>query len=63
LASLHRWKRHALRNEFIAAIAFLAAMGRPLLVAPGNHDIPSFDLYSRFPTPDGGGWRPDPPAS
>jgi len=40
--------RHAQREEFIAAIAFLEALGKPLLVVPGNHDIPRFDLYSRF---------------
>jgi len=40
--------RHAQRDEFIAAIAFLKALGKPLLVVPGNHDIPRFDLYSRF---------------
>jgi len=40
--------RHAQRGEFIAAIAFLQALDKPLLVVPGNHDIPRFDLYSRF---------------
>jgi len=40
--------RHAKREEFIAAIAFLEALGKPLLVVPGNHDIPRFNLYSRF---------------
>lgn len=40
--------RRALRDEFHAAIVFLMALGKPLLVVPGNHDIPRFDLYSRF---------------
>ncbi len=40
--------RRAERDEFISAIAFLEALGKPLLVVPGNHDIPRFNLYSRF---------------
>jgi len=40
--------KRAQRDEFIAAIAFLEALGKPLLVVPGNHDIPRFDLYGRF---------------
>lgn len=40
--------RRAEREEFEAAFAFLHGLGAPLLVVPGNHDIPRFDLYSRM---------------
>ncbi len=40
--------RRATRGEFAAASQFLEALGAPLLVVPGNHDIPRYDLYDRF---------------
>lgn len=40
--------RRALPEEFTAAFAFLDSLGAPLLVVPGNHDIPRLDLYSRM---------------
>ena len=43
--------RRAVNREFAAAIAFLEALGAPLLVVPGNHDIPRFDLFERFLNP------------
>jgi 3',5'-cyclic AMP phosphodiesterase CpdA len=36
------------RREFRAARAFLDRLARPLLVVPGNHDVPAFNLASRF---------------
>ncbi len=40
--------RRAKPAEFNAALAFLHALEAPLLVVPGNHDIPRGDLLSRF---------------
>ena len=40
-------------QEFMAARAFLDRMVIPRLVVPGNHDIPLFDLLSRFGRPLG----------
>jgi len=40
--------RRAMPGEFVAAIAFLEALEAPLLVVPGNHDIPRFELFERF---------------
>jgi 3',5'-cyclic AMP phosphodiesterase CpdA len=38
-------------EEFAAAFGFLRALGPPLLVVPGNHDIPHADLIARFLSP------------
>ena len=38
----------ALREQHEAAATFLRSMGRPLLVIPGNHDIPSWASIGRF---------------
>lgn len=38
-------------QEFMAARAFLDRLDIPRLVVPGNHDIPLFDLLSRFGRP------------
>ena len=43
--------RRAQPAEFRGAFAFLAALGKPLLVVPGNHDIPHGDLWARFTDP------------
>ena len=46
--------QRALRTEFEAARAFVDKLNVPAtLVIPGNHDIPLFDLVSRFFTPYG----------
>jgi 3',5'-cyclic AMP phosphodiesterase CpdA len=39
--------QRARRGQFEAAAAFLASLGAPVLVVPGNHDIPLFDLARR----------------
>jgi 3',5'-cyclic AMP phosphodiesterase CpdA len=41
----------ARRGEFHAARAFLDALPAPWLAVPGNHDVPSWDLASRFLRP------------
>jgi 3',5'-cyclic AMP phosphodiesterase CpdA len=38
-------------EQFRAARAFLDALPAPHLVVPGNHDIPLYDLWSRFAHP------------
>ena len=43
--------RRASRDEFARAFAFLEMLGAPLLVLPGNHDIPHADLVGRFMHP------------
>ncbi|MBS7810379.1 metallophosphoesterase family protein [Roseococcus pinisoli] len=43
--------RRAGRDEFVRAFAFLEMLGAPLLVLPGNHDIPHRDLVGRFMHP------------
>ncbi|MBX9749805.1 MAG: metallophosphoesterase [Roseococcus sp.] len=40
--------RRAETREFAASVAFLESLGAPLLVVPGNHDIPRYDLFARF---------------
>jgi len=39
------------RREFRAARAFLDRLDRPVLVVPGNHDVPGFNLAVRFLRP------------
>lgn len=41
----------ARRHEFEAAAKWLQAMGRPVTVEVGNHDLPYFNLWARFVTP------------
>lgn len=41
----------ARRHEFAAAQAWLEALGRPVTVEVGNHDLPYFNLWARFVTP------------
>jgi 3',5'-cyclic AMP phosphodiesterase CpdA len=43
--------RRARPAEFSAALAFLEALEAPLLVVPGNHDIPRGDVLARFLDP------------
>jgi len=38
-------------REFQAAEAWLATLKRPVVLAPGNHDVPHFNLFSRFLKP------------
>jgi 3',5'-cyclic AMP phosphodiesterase CpdA len=38
-------------RQFAEARDFLAALPRPLLVVPGNHDVPLFDVARRFLQP------------
>jgi len=41
-------------REFRAARAFLDQLPHPLLVVPGNHDVPLYNLAARFLDPYGG---------
>lgn len=41
----------ARREEFAAAQAWLEALGRPVTVEVGNHDLPYFNPWARFVTP------------
>lgn len=43
--------RRAQPQEFEAAFTFLAGLDAPLLVVPGNHDIPHSALWERFMAP------------
>jgi 3',5'-cyclic AMP phosphodiesterase CpdA len=43
--------QRARREEFAAARRFLDRIPSPKLVVPGNHDIPLFDLLTRFTRP------------
>ena len=43
--------QRARRSQFAAARDFLARIASPLVVVPGNHDVPLFDLYRRFLEP------------
>ncbi|AKT36830.1 metallophosphoesterase family protein [Chondromyces crocatus] len=40
--------QRALSKEFVAARAFLQSLPSPQVVVPGNHDVPLYDLFSRF---------------
>ena len=43
--------QRARRREFAAARAFLDGLTFPQLVVPGNHDVPLYNLFTRFLTP------------
>ena len=43
--------QRARRTEFAAARQFLDALPFPRLVVPGNHDVPLFNVFTRFVTP------------
>jgi 3',5'-cyclic AMP phosphodiesterase CpdA len=43
--------QRARRGQFRAARAYLDRLPGPRLVVPGNHDIPLYDVFSRFARP------------
>jgi 3',5'-cyclic AMP phosphodiesterase CpdA len=43
--------QRARRREFLAARRFLEGLGVPVIIVPGNHDIPLFNPYRRFVKP------------
>ena len=43
--------QRARMNEFIQARHFLERISRPVLIVPGNHDIPLYNLVHRFFSP------------
>lgn len=43
--------QRARRSEFAAARMFLDALPFPRLVVPGNHDVPLYNVFTRFLTP------------
>jgi len=43
--------QRARRSEFAAARTFLDALPFPRLVVPGNHDVPLYNVFTRFFTP------------
>jgi 3',5'-cyclic AMP phosphodiesterase CpdA len=43
--------QRARRSQFLAAAAFLKSLRPPLLVVPGNHDVPMFNVPARVLTP------------
>src|SRR5262245_59208871 len=43
--------QRARRRQFRDARAFLAQLHAPLLVVPGNHDVPLYDVVNRFLRP------------
>ena len=43
--------QRARRHEFAAARAFLDGLTFPQLVVPGNHDVPLYNVLTRFLTP------------
>jgi 3',5'-cyclic AMP phosphodiesterase CpdA len=45
--------QRARRTQFAAARRYLDALPRPLLVVPGNHDIPLYDVGRRIASPMG----------
>lgn len=45
--------QRARRHQFEEARAFLRAVSSPLLVVPGNHDVPLYDVVRRFLSPLG----------
>ena len=45
--------QRARRDQYRAARAFLDRIGGPQLVVPGNHDVPLYNVFSRFLNPLG----------
>ncbi len=43
--------QRALKGQFLQARAFLDRLPSPLLVIPGNHDVPLYNLLARFYRP------------
>jgi 3',5'-cyclic AMP phosphodiesterase CpdA len=46
--------QRARRGQFLKAAAFLKTLQPPILVVPGNHDVPMFNIPSRLLTPFAG---------
>ncbi len=46
--------QRARRAQFAAARAFLARLDAPLVVVPGNHDVPLYNVLARLANPLGG---------
>jgi 3',5'-cyclic AMP phosphodiesterase CpdA len=46
--------QRARRSQFREARAFLDALSHPLIVVPGNHDVPLYNVFARFLNPLGG---------
>src|SRR5687768_14836651 len=46
--------QRARRRQFVQARAFLEALPKPQIVVPGNHDVPLYNIWSRFVRPLGG---------
>lgn len=45
--------QRALQGQFAEAMAFLRGLDLPLLVIPGNHDVPLYNPFARLFTPFG----------
>ena len=43
--------QRARNRQFASARTFLDALTAPLVVVPGNHDVPLYDLFRRFARP------------
>jgi 3',5'-cyclic AMP phosphodiesterase CpdA len=43
--------QRAKRREFAAASAFLGSLRPPKIIVPGNHDIPLYNVFTRFGKP------------
>src|SRR4051794_13402333 len=43
--------QRAKRREFAAASAFLGSLRPPKIIVPGNHDIPLYNVFTRFGRP------------
>jgi 3',5'-cyclic AMP phosphodiesterase CpdA len=43
--------QRARRDQFAQARAFLDALPHPQIVVPGNHDVPLYNIWSRFVSP------------
>src|SRR6188508_1698757 len=43
--------QRARHSQFRAARAFLEALPAPIVVVPGNHDVPLYNVFARFTDP------------
>lgn len=43
--------QRARKSQFAEARDFLAGLPKPQIVVPGNHDVPLYNIFSRFITP------------
>src|SRR5205085_2200327 len=39
------------KEQFRAAVEYLATLPKPQLVVPGNHDVPLYNVFKRFTAP------------